>query len=104
MWSVAGWRFEALYRAWDLSITALASSPPSLATPTPANRALGSAAGVARNFATRDALAEAPRPADRATGPERHWHAQNRAQRTMRPAQSIIRVSASDYEYLRVIH
>ena len=32
----------------------------------PANRALGSAAGVARNFATRDALAEAPRPANRA--------------------------------------
>ena len=32
----------------------------------PANRALCSAAGVATNFATRDALAEAPRPADRA--------------------------------------
>ena len=32
----------------------------------PANRALGSAAGVATNFATREALAEAPRPADRA--------------------------------------
>ena len=39
---------------------------PSLATPGTANRALGSAAGVATNFATRDALAEAPRPADRA--------------------------------------